>query len=63
MADIISNNKELKQCLEETRANNHSLQQTNRELELNLSASQGELDQCLQRSHRLESQEASMDEC
>lgn len=62
MADIVSTNKELKQCLEETRANNHSLQQTNRELELNLSASQGELDQCLQRIHRLESREASMDE-
>ena len=62
MSDMVNTNRDLKQCLDETRVNNQSLQKTNRELELNLSASQGELDHCLQRIHRLEAREASIDE-
>ena len=62
MTDISSTNKELKQCLEETRSNNQSLQKTNRELEFSLSTSQSELDHCLQRVNRIEHREATLEE-
>ncbi len=62
MEEIVATNKELKLALDETRNANQSLSKTNRELELSLSANQGELEHCLQRLHRLEGREATLEE-
>ncbi|MFN3238784.1 MAG: peptidoglycan DD-metalloendopeptidase family protein, partial [Pseudomonadales bacterium] len=62
MSEIAHSNDDLKQALDETRNANQSLSKTNRELELSLAASQTELDRCLQRLHRLENREASLEE-
>jgi murein DD-endopeptidase MepM/ murein hydrolase activator NlpD len=62
MNEIAHSNEDLKNALDETRNANQSLSKTNRELELSLAASQTELDRCLQRLHRLESREASLEE-
>lgn len=62
LTDINTTNQELKQSLDETRNANQSLFKTNRELELSLATNRGELERCLERLHRLESREASLEE-